>query len=536
MKRNIFLGVFAYFVYLVLDWQQIHLVEALLLLSMLCFVPITMILVGNDRKGDRLVKYVFTIYPLAVLCAVLAIVTDMFFFSVVWFGFTILITMLGLSRLLERGWKPISETAIDFGLIYLGVGGFWFLAYVSEVEILSFSSLTNLLTAIHFHYSAFVIPICVGFIGRKLMSRRRLYSLVALVIIVSPMTIAAGITISRTLEFIAVTVYVLALIFYAFFVFNTHFQRKLAKFLVSFSAAVLLVTISFSLIYAFGGISSSVTITIPTMIFIHGVVNAFGVVLPALVGWLLEDTAPAYPYYKKPMSGLFGQKIIGEEFLMKQKLIEDSGYKGLVDQMSNYSSDYFDDKKLSTAIVHFYERTSEFDLKANIHWAAWFKPFAYLYGKISKHVQQLHLGMGKKWETMEGEIIGVNSTRDGREKVRAWVRKNEQQESIFVALYSKHTSAGETYMNIALPLPLSNMTGILKLRNEGKNLILTSKLRPDGSGDEGIYLRSRYMTIRLPLSETFVITEREHNQLEANHKMWVFGLPFLAIDYQIQIR
>ncbi|SEN22009.1 YndJ-like protein [Mesobacillus persicus] len=536
MKRNILLGVFSFFVYIALDWQQIHLVEALLLLSMLCFVPIAMFLVGNDRKDDRLVKYLSTIYPLAALSAVLAIVTDVFVFSVVWFGFTVLITMLGLSRLLERGWKPISETAIDFGLIYLGLGGFWFFAYVSEIKIMSFSSLTNLLTAIHFHYSAFVIPIFMGFIGRKLTSSHRLYTLVSLVIISSPMTIAVGITISRKLEFIAVTVYVLALIFYAFFVFTAHFQRKLAKFLVSFSAAVLLMTIAFSLIYAFGRVSSSVTITIPTMIFIHGVVNAFGVVLPALVGWLLEDTAPAYPYYKKPMSALFGKKRIGEEFITKQNLIEDSGYKGLVDQMSDYSSDYFDDKKLSASIRDFYEHTSDFDLKANIHWAPWFKPFAHLYEKISKHVQQLHLGMGNHWETMQGEIIGVNSNRDGREKVRAWVRKNEQQESIFVALYSQHTSDAETYMNIALPLPFSNMTGILKLRNEGKNLILTSKLRPDGNGDEGIYLRSRYMTIRLPLSETFVITEREHNQLAATHTMWIFGFPFLAIEYQIQIK
>ncbi len=44
-------------------------------------------------------------------------------------------------------------------------------------------------------------------------------------------------------------------------------------------------------------------------------------------------------------------------------------------------------------------------------------------------------------------------------------------------------------MNIALPLPYSNMTGILKLYNDNHDLIITSKLRENGQGDEGfIYI------------------------------------------------
>ena len=52
-----------------------------------------------------------------------------------------------------------------------------------------------------------------------------------------------------------------------------------------------------------------------------------------------------------------------------------------------------------------------------------------------------------------------------------------------------HTHKNDTYMNIALPLPYSNMTGILKLRNDNNELIITSKLRENGKGDEGfIYI------------------------------------------------
>lgn len=119
-------------------------------------------------------------------------------------------------------------------------------------------------------------------------------------------------------------------------------------------------------------------------------------------------------------------------------------------------------------------------MQSNIKWARWFRPFALCYEKMSKRVEQIHLGMGGNWETMHGSIISVIDEKDGRENVRAWLRKNEAGKSIFVALYSKHTNKNETYMNIALPLPYSNMTGILKLYNDSHDLIITSKLRENG--------------------------------------------------------
>lgn len=89
-------------------------------------------------------------------------------------------------------------------------------------------------------------------------------------------------------------------------------------------------------------------------------------------------------------------------------------------------------------------------------------------------------------------------------------------------------------MNIALPLPYSNMTGILKLRNDHDDLIITSKLRGNGKGDEGIYLHTRFFTIRLPLAETFIIKEAKGQMLTAHHEMWIFRVKFLEIDYEIK--
>jgi hypothetical protein len=521
-------------------WHELHVVEALVLLSVLLFVPIVLSLLDKSRRDGAvlpLAKWVLRLYPYGAVSAALAFWTDMAVFGAIWFLYTGIVALFGLSRLLERGRKPLAEWSIDSGLLYLGLGGFWFFAYAADIQVMYFTKLTVLLTAVHFHYSAFILPILAGFLGRKRSGAQKGYAVVMVVMMISPMTIAVGITYSRIIEFLAVLVYMAALYVYGFFVLRTNFQEKWAKILVSFSAMTLLVTISFSLIYAYGRVRESVTFTIDEMIFIHGAVNALGVVLPALLGWMMEGSAPtAHSFYGKPMSRVFGTPVIGAGFLERKQLNSEQFYAGLVDHMGEFSSNVFDEKKLSPSIRDFYERTASYDLQAYICWAGWFRPFAFVYQHISRRIGQINLSMGGKWDRMDGEIIGVKSEADGREAVRAWVRSHEGGEPVFFALYSKHDYQGETYMNIALPLPYANMTGILKPYNEGRALCLTSVLRQKGDGDEGIYLHTPFFTIRLPLAETFLLKEEAQGGLTAHHQMWIFGLKFLEINYRMEKR
>ena len=48
----------------------------------------------------------------------LAFVTNQYIFAIIWFVYTI-VALFGINRLLERGWKPLEETAIDSAFIYL---------------------------------------------------------------------------------------------------------------------------------------------------------------------------------------------------------------------------------------------------------------------------------------------------------------------------------------------------------------------------------------------------------------------------------
>lgn len=532
MRRYNWLGLIIFLIFLSIEWSHIHPVEAFVLFSILCLIPLSFDFVGKvGRSGKKfwLAKMVELTYPFAAASAMFAFLLDNVCFAAIWFLYTGLVALLGLRRLLERGLKPIGETSIDFGLLYLCLGGFWFFAYVAEWVIMGFSDLIVLLTAIHFHYSAYFLPIFVG-----LLNRREIDWPMTIIIMISPITVAIGITYSTTFELVAVILYFLALLRYVFLVWTTSFEKKSAKRFLVVSATVLLMTITFSLLYAIGTFLGRVILSIEEMIWIHGAVNAVAVILLGLIGWRLESPNLNGNYYSKPMSKVRGSFMIGGGFLKKSGLITKQEYVGLVDKMADLSTYDFDANQLSPAIIDFYENTLDYELRAKINWSKWFLPFACIYQLISRKVQQIHLGTNREWQRMTGEIVGIISEKDGRSNVRAWVRQNEKGETIFVALYSLHSHQGNAYMNIALPLPLGNMTGILKSLNKDQNLILTSRSDKDGYGDEGIYLSTRLMTIRLPLAETFILQETAPGKLQAHHQMWIFGIKFLQIKYKIQ--
>ena len=536
MKKLVF-GSLLLTLFTLYTWSNFDVLEFVVLASVLLFIPLLFHMLDKIRRDGVIQTLALQIsygYPFAALCAVLAFVMESAPFAAVWFVFTLYVSLYAISRILERGIQPLPELAIDVGWLYLGLGGFWFFASVAQISMMGFSNQIILLTAVHFHYSAFIIPIFIGFLGRLSLKRRPLYNLVAIIIMLSPITVAVGITFSRTVEFVSVLIYLLALYLYGYFVWTAPFKKKLAKLLVSLSSIILLVTILFSLIYAYGRVRGMITISIDQMIWVHGVANVVGVITPAIIGWFIEKPVPILNAYGKVMSNITGVRMIGSDFLKRNHLTSEDRYNGLVDRMELFNGPNFNSNKLSKGIADFYERTIDYEMKAKITWSGWFRPFAHIYAIISRRTQQINLGTNQHWQKMEGEIVAVQSEKDRRDHVRAWIRKNECNQTIFVALYSQHKFENEWYMNICLPLPFSNMTGILKPINEGNNLILTSERRKYGDGDEGIYLYTKWFTMRLPLKETFYVRGTEEGRLYAEHEMWIFGLKFLHIEYDIK--
>ncbi|WP_223701231.1 YndJ family protein [Sutcliffiella deserti] len=430
--------------------------------------------------------------------------------ALIYLGFTFFVALHGFRRFFQRGFTNWAEISIDIGMIYLLVGGLWFFAYIAGIDT-GFSPLITWLTAIHFHYSAFLFTISLGFFGR--LHDSRLYRLIVPIILAGPLLVAIGITFLPVLELISVILYILAIYSLIVLAYRTPFNTRLQAILIRLSYSALGVTILFSLLYAANSVFAKWTVTIDFMMKFHGLLNCVVFGMLGVLGWTLAPPPTRQGFWSFPVS-----KVRGKFNKSGDQL------SGLVDDMSVF----VDTKVTSKAIVDFYEQTNQYRLFANVKWALWFKPFALGYKLISLRLQQLNLPLSSKSMEMTGKIYEVDSSLDGRNKPRAWVRRVKKN-IVFVAIYSHHITEGRAYMNIALPLPFASMIGILQIDQTNESLILTS----EGEGETGIFLTVGKTLFKLPLSEQFFIEEIEEGSLSAVHKMRIFGIPFLQIDYQI---
>lgn len=129
-------------------------------------------------------------------------------FAIIYFLFTLFVAGYGFSRFLKRGFIDLEECLIGTGLMYIMIGGAWLVAYEAKIDT-GFSPIMTWLTSIHFHYAAFLLPIYVGFLGKVYKSP--LYKVVGIIIIVSPIILAIGITYSTLLELFSVLMYIIGI-------------------------------------------------------------------------------------------------------------------------------------------------------------------------------------------------------------------------------------------------------------------------------------------------------------------------------------
>lgn len=534
---------------------ELSIIEQLLLFAFFVTVPLTLLLTETKSRIGKLPGLyrvaLYIQFPMAILAALSFLFPSGVIaggLSLGWLLFTVTVALYGLLRFLERGWYMIEEVSIDVGLMYVALGGAWFSIHRFGIDMLDFNRTIILLTAIHFHFSAFVTPIFAGLLGRMLKIKedhnRNLYRITVIGIMTGSILIAAGITYSGILEFFSVLLFVACLILYACqaaALVSPMIQNWLPKILLVVSSVTLLLTMSLSFIYGLGEMIQVSFITIPQMVLLHGVGNAFGFVFAGVLAWVNIQPEMKVNLHDIPHSSIYGKWRIGADFFERNHLHmpETPVSNGLVDQLRDYGREDFDPEKIHPDIVSFYENTMKYELTAKTSWKRGFGFLSRVNKLISRKIQQINLPLSheEKNQAMYSKIIPLDDKKDGREKVRAWVRTGENEETIFAAAYSSHSHQNETYMNIALPLPFGNMTGILRLdhvfQEKRDALTLTTLPRQKDKGDEGIYYHTKWFSIRLPINERFLVWTRTSENLQASHEMWMFGKKFLTIDYEI---
>ena len=177
----------------------------------------------------------------------------------------------------------------------LAVGGAWFVASRFGLRPIGIQEPIGLLTAVHFHFAGFATALIAAALLRFPEQRgeqRWLHWLVAIVVGM-PLVVAAGFVISPLLKMGA------GIVFSASVAVLAVVLRSCARRLESGTARVLFHVASVSVFagmvlsstYAIADFRGSDVLPIPQMARTHGILNAVGFCLPALLGWLVENNA-----------------------------------------------------------------------------------------------------------------------------------------------------------------------------------------------------------------------------------------------------
>jgi hypothetical protein len=377
---------------------------------------------------------------------------------------------------------------------------------------------------------------------------------IARALIALPLCVGLGIAFSPTLELIASLVTCGALLGLAgimVFAMPARFRGLLPRLFITMAGGAVTLTMIYAAAYAWGHLMGTAHADIETMIKVHGMGNALGFSLLAMVAFCLEEPAPRPAPRGVPFSRIRSGWFIGADFFDRQALIDGDAPapRGLVDDMEAYRREGFDPAALDAEVRRFYEETARFRLFVRPNWGRGFGTLAGLYRRLTRRWQQINLPLDPIAEDeMESRLVAIRDDRDGRRGVRAWIRTYAKDQSVvYAAAYSVHHFRGIPYMNIAFPLLGGHMTSVLRMNvadDDPHGLSLTTLPIPDHGGDQGVYFVCGALRMRLPFNETIEVlpmacssapsppdTRYSGSTVYARHQMWLWGMRFLTLDY-----
>jgi hypothetical protein len=328
-------------------------------------------------------------------------------------------------------------------------------------------------------------------------------------------------------------------------------EKISSRVLLLLSSAALFLTMTLALGYSVGRLTGMWSIPLGQMIRWHGWFNAIGFTFFGLLAWNIDRPGATLSAPGIPFSHLPWRWHIGSAYFQRTDAIDEDctvSPVGIVDQIKAYNRDGFESQSISPAITAFYEHTADHELLVYPDWQPGFGFLARVYKQFSQRIEQMNFPLQPESDEtlISSEIIPLRDILDGREQVRGWLRVYPKTgRAVYVAAYSSHCHQECRYMNIAFPLPLGNLTSILRLEtledcNTG--LLLTSF--STRQGDQGVYFANRLVPIRLPINETIRVypggtfykgypADFPVGTVIAEHKMWILGIHCLTLHYSI---
>lgn len=192
-----------------------------------------------------------------------------------------------------RGPRTLARMVALSGPVMLAVGGAWYFADRAGLEPLGFDFLIVRLTAAHFHFAGFVLPIAAGLVLRY--GPGRILKWAAIGVVAGMPLVATGITLTRMGGRVEVEC-VLALVFsgcaltigiaQAVLAWKARTQSGMTRALLFISGASLTAGMVLAILYALRPWVALPSLHLPRMWAWHGSIQAFGFALCGMMGWL----------------------------------------------------------------------------------------------------------------------------------------------------------------------------------------------------------------------------------------------------------
>jgi hypothetical protein len=221
--------------------------------------------------------------------------------------------------------------------------------------------------------------------------------------------------------------------------------------------------------------------------------------------------------------------------------VADAPDVGIVASLDELAGPDFDPAQVDSRVREFYEHTTRFRLDIVPRWRLWVRPGYLLYRTlVARPSGQANMPMNQR-ATQRGirsRIDTITAPGEDVVAVRGWIRSfADTDEPIYVGIYTTYRHEGCGYVSVGFPAPHGSFTATLLPRaRPGGGLVLTSRSDLDQPGHYLTYIDPA--TRDLTALEVHGFAEQldvyvEADELRAQHAFWVFGLPFLVLDYRM---
>jgi hypothetical protein len=291
--------------------------------------------------------------------------------------------------------------------------------------------------------------------------------------------------------------------------------------------------------------------TVPASVVAAGTVLVFRVVSALLFRdaqvSLLADRVPARDLpFVVPLPAC--TRYVGTGYVEDLARVLDGDYVaaapdvGIVASLDELAGPDFDPARVDPLVREFYEHTTRFALDIVPRWRVWVRPGYLLYRNLlARPLGQANVPMNQR-ETLRGvrsRIDTIAPARDGVVGIRGWIRSfADNDEPIYVGIYTTYRHGGRGYVSVGFPLPQASFTATLAPRSRPDGgLVLTSRGEDGQSGHYLTYIDSEHSALTTlavhGFAERLDVFVRD-GELRAEHAFWVFGFPFLVLDYHLR--